>query len=59
MSFIRTDCPQLRFNGLMAMGALNDIDGFQVMAGLRDNLVTEELSADDFILSMGTSGDYE
>ena len=43
----------------MAMGALNDIDGFQVMAGLRDNLVTEELSADDFILSMGTSGDYE
>ena len=29
------------------------------MANLRDSLVTEELSAQDFVLSMGTSGDYE
>ena len=43
----------------MAMGALNDVEGFQVMARLRDSSVNEELSAQDFILSMGTSGDYE
>ena len=43
----------------MAMGALNDVEGFQIMSGLRDSLVTEELNAEDFILSMGTSGDYE
>ena len=59
VAFIRTDCPQLHFNGLMAMGALNDVEGFQIMSGLRDSLVTEELNAEDFILSMGTSGDYE
>lgn len=43
----------------MAMGALNDVDGFRTMAGLRDSLVTDELSAEQFVLSMGTSGDYE
>ena len=43
----------------MAMGALNDVEGFQLMARLRDSSVNEELSAQDFILSMGTSGDYE
>ena len=59
VSFIRTTCPLLRFKGLMAMGALNDTEGFQIMAGLRDSLVTEELTASDFVLSMGTSGDYE
>ena len=59
VSYIRTDCPLLRFNGFMAMGALNDVEGFQLMARLRDSSVNEELSAQDFILSMGTSGDYE
>ena len=27
----------------MAMGAINDLDGFRTMAGLRDNLVSDEL----------------
>ena len=43
----------------MAMGALNDIEGFRTMASLRDSLITDELSAEQFVLSMGTSGDYE
>ena len=59
VSHIRTACPLLRFNGLMAMGAIGDIQGFETMAALRDILVGEDLSAGDFILSMGTSGDYE
>ena len=41
------------------MGAINDLDGFRTMAGLRDNLVSDELVLEDFVLSMGTSGDYE
>ena len=59
VSYIRTDCPMLRFNGLMAMGALNDVEGFRAMATLKTSLVTEDLTADNFILSMGTSVDYE
>jgi len=59
VSYIRTDCPMLRFNGLMAMGALNDVEGFRAMATLKTSLVTEDLTTDNFILSMGTSVDYE
>lgn len=60
VNYIRNDCPLLRFNGLMAMGAINDIEGFQQMARLRDSLATDDLlPAHEFILSMGTSGDYE
>ena len=40
VSFIQEDCPLLRFAGLMAMGALNDVEGFRVMATLRDSLVS-------------------
>jgi uncharacterized pyridoxal phosphate-containing UPF0001 family protein len=40
VSFIQRDCPQLRFTGLMAMGALNDIEGFRIMARLRDSLLS-------------------
>lgn len=43
----------------MAMGALNDIEGFKAMASLRDSLINEELKREDFILSMGTSADFE
>ena len=59
VTFIRTDCPLLRFKGLMAMGALNDIEGFRAMSTLRDALVSPDLDQDDFILSMGTSQDFE
>lgn len=43
----------------MAMGAVGDIEGFQQMAALRDSLVTPELPLESFIMSMGTSGDFE
>lgn len=59
VTFIRTDCPLLRFKGLMAMGALNDIEGFQTMSNLRDALVAPDLDQNDFVLSMGTSQDFE
>ena len=59
VNFIRTDCPVLKFSGLMAMGAVGDLEGFQVMKALRDTLVTDNLPAEQFILSMGTSGDFE
>lgn len=40
------------------MGALYDVEGFRAMAALRDSLVSEELTREEFILSMGTSADY-
>ena len=43
----------------MAMGAIGDLEGFRQMATLRDSLVSEELPREQFVLSMGTSGDYE
>ena len=43
----------------MSMGAIGDIEGFQQMASLRDSLISPELPLDKFIMSMGTSGDYE
>lgn len=49
----------LHFAGLMSMGALHDIEGFKTMAALRESLVNEDLTRDKFILSMGTSADYE
>ena len=59
VNFIRTDCHLLRFSGLMAMGAIGDLEGFQQMAALRDSLVSDELPREQFVLSMGTSGDFE
>lgn len=59
VNYIRNDCPLLRFSGLMAMGAVGDIDGFVTMQTLRDALLNDELPAEKFVLSMGTSGDYE
>ena len=42
VNHIKTDCPALRFAGLMAMGEVGDLDGFRMMAGLRDSLLSEE-----------------
>lgn len=58
MNYIRADCPLLRFSGLMSMGALHDIEGFKTMAALRDSLITDDLTNEKFVLSMGTSADY-
>jgi len=43
----------------MAMGVVGDIAGFQMMTALKESLVDEDLRFEEFILSMGTSGDYE
>ena len=58
--FIRNKCPWLRFSGLMAMGKVNDLEGFLVMTKLKDTIVAhaKEINGDDFILSMGTSADF-
>ena len=57
---IQTDCPQLKFSGLMSMGLLNDIEGFKMMATLRKDLLEMSgLTEETFVLSMGTSNDYE
>ncbi len=36
VSFIRLNCPRLRFMGLMSMGKLGDREGFKKMKGLKD-----------------------
>lgn len=59
VSFIRESCPKLHFNGLMSMGMLNDIEGFSLMYKLKQELADENLKEEDFILSMGTSADFE
>lgn len=41
MTHIRTQCPQLHFNGLMAMGKLHDSEGFRAVIKLRDELLAE------------------
>ena len=41
------------------MGALNDVEGFKTMASLRESLLDESLGREDFVLSMGTSADFE
>ena len=60
MSHIQTDCPALKFSGLMSMGLLHDIEGFKAMASLKQELLEQSgLTEDTFHLSMGTSADYE
>ena len=57
---IQADCPQLKFSGLFSMGLLHDIEGFKMMAALKKDLMeTSGLTEETFLLSMGTSGDYE
>ena len=55
IEFIRKECPKLKFNGLMSMGMLSDVEGFRKMYKLKQELINDELKEEDFILSMGTS----
>ena len=43
----------------MSMGMLCDVEGFRKMYKLKQDLVNDELKEEDFILSMGTSQDFE
>ena len=57
---IQADCPQLKFSGLMSMGLLHDVEGFKMMAALKKDLLEKSgLTEETFLLSMGTSADYE
>mmetsp|Transcript_17739 Transcript_17739/g.30036 ORF Transcript_17739/g.30036 Transcript_17739/m.30036 type:complete len:126 (-) Transcript_17739:87-464(-) len=59
---IQTDCPMLRFRGLMSMGEIGDVDEFRAMHTLKQEMLPSfegVLSEEDFVLSMGTSQDYE
>lgn len=60
---IRESCPFLRFRGLMSMGALGNVQEFRIMHQLKTDLLQSgqcaHLTEDEFILSMGTSQDYE
>ena len=60
VTFIMKECPQLEFRGLMTMGKVHDIDGFKLMYELKRKLIdTFSLDEASFILSMGTSADFE
>ena len=56
------ECPMLKFKGLMSMGAVGNELEFSTMYKLKEKLIAdlgeEIVSADDFVLSMGTSQDF-
>ena len=58
---IREECPMLRFRGIMSMGAVGNEEEFKGVHELRNQMLAEftDLTADEFIVSMGTSQDYE
>ena len=43
----------------MSMGMLSDGEGFRKMYKLKQEFINDELKEEDFILSMGTSQDFE
>ena len=60
ITHIREDCPLLQFSGLMSMVLLHDVEGFKTMARMRQELLEMSgLKEEEFVLSMGTSADYE
>ena len=61
VSFIKTECQMLRFRGLMSMGAVGDTEEFASVYNLKKKILSSyaDLSEDEFMLSMGTSADFE
>ena len=43
----------------MSMGMLNDIEGFKTVYKLKEELCDDQLPEEEFVVSMGTSQDYE
>ena len=41
------------------MGLLHDVEGFRKMTNLKKELADDQLPEDQFVLSMGTSADFE
>ena len=60
IAYIYKECPKLLFRGLMTMGKLHDVEGFQLMQKMKEQVI-EQFNTDreSFILSMGTSNDFE
>ena len=61
VDFVLRECAHLDFCGLMTMGKVGDIEGFQIMQKLVENLRLrfDELREKELELSFGTSGDYK
>jgi pyridoxal phosphate enzyme (YggS family) len=59
--FLKSDCPRLRFQGLMTIGELGGGEkDFSCLIAVRDRIVREvEIDPKEIRLSMGMSGDYE
>ena len=59
---INDACPFLNFRGLMSMGAIGNVEEFQAINKLKSEVLNkfgEKIKEEDFIVSMGTSQDYE
>ena len=59
---IRENCPFLRFKGLMSMGELGNVKEFRAVHDLKLKMLeefTEFKNPANFVISMGTSHDYE
>ena len=60
LDHIDTKCPRLDLVGFMAMGKLSDRAGFVTIREIRDKVcVKRSIDAEKFVLSMGTSLDFE
>ena len=59
--FIRDHCPFLNFCGIMSMGKIGDIEEFKAIHKLKLKMLEnyEDMKKEEFVVSMGTSGDYE
>jgi uncharacterized pyridoxal phosphate-containing UPF0001 family protein len=51
-----TNCSNLKLTGLMSIGEVGDLKGFQTMHSLKQDLLP---LVDTLELSIGTSADYE
>jgi hypothetical protein len=58
LDYLDAECPRLKFKGFMAMGKLNDREGFKEAKLIFDR-VQSKMQDEPLILSMGTSMDFE
>mmetsp|Transcript_7402 Transcript_7402/g.8366 ORF Transcript_7402/g.8366 Transcript_7402/m.8366 type:complete len:114 (-) Transcript_7402:14-355(-) len=57
---IMNECTNLKLIGLMSIGKVGDLEGFELMYKLKINICEKyDLNKDEFQLSIGTSADYE
>jgi pyridoxal phosphate enzyme (YggS family) len=57
---INTKCPKLKITGLMSLGTIGSVEEFQLMCQIKDQICEKfSLDKDEFLLSFGTSDDFE